>query len=142
MNWTGTRQSTSSNELPRDRPVTVTCKNGQKFTADHVIITASLGVLKERAASLFFPPLPDQKLEAIDKLGFGTVNKIVLVFEEPPWPSETCNGIGFLDNTSDLHLEISEGEKAPQWISRLLIFHPHAKNSNILIGWLVGWVPV
>lgn len=60
--------------------VEVTCENGAVFTADHVIVTSSLGYLQEHAASMFTPPLPDAKLAAIQRLGFGTVNRIYIEF--------------------------------------------------------------
>ena len=33
--------------------------------------------------NMFDPNLPDEKVEAITKLGFGCVNKFWLIFEEP-----------------------------------------------------------
>jgi monoamine oxidase len=45
--------------------VTVECSDGSSYTADHAIVTVSLGVLKEKARSMFYPALPPQKLNAI-----------------------------------------------------------------------------
>ncbi|KAG5895279.1 hypothetical protein JTB14_015145 [Gonioctena quinquepunctata] len=61
-----------------NRNVEVICDNGKKFLADHVICTLPLGVLKQSVNTIFQPPLPDYKLEAIDRLLFGTVDKILL----------------------------------------------------------------
>lgn len=63
--------------------VEIACDNGKTFLCDHVICTLPLGVLKDKAASLFTPPLPQHKQEAIERLLFGTVNKIFLVYERP-----------------------------------------------------------
>ncbi len=63
--------------------VQVECENGKRFYADFVICTVPLGVLKEKASELFIPPLPSDKREAIEKLNFGTVNKIYLEYERP-----------------------------------------------------------
>ena len=41
-----------------------------------VIVTVPLGVLKAGAVR-FVPPLPDWKRAAVDKLGFGDLNKVV-----------------------------------------------------------------
>ena len=46
-----------------------------KIAAQHVVITSSLGALK--ASELCFdPPLPESKEMAIQRLGFGTVDKV------------------------------------------------------------------
>ena len=46
--------------------------------ADAVLVTIPLGVLKECAPTLFQPKLPDWKLEAINRLGFGNLNKVLV----------------------------------------------------------------
>ena len=33
----------------------------------------------------FDPPLPPRKLQAVERLGFGTLNKVLLVFDHPFW---------------------------------------------------------
>lgn len=55
------------------------------MTADRVIVTVPLGVLKA-ATIVFDPPLPQAKQDAIDRLGFGLLNKVVVAFDEPFWP--------------------------------------------------------
>ena len=45
-------------------------------TADAVLVTVPLGCLKETAPTLFEPHLPDWKLNAIKRLGFGNLNKV------------------------------------------------------------------
>jgi monoamine oxidase len=54
-------------------------------TADRVIVTVPLGVLKAGTVA-FDPPLPEAKRRAIEALGFGLLNKVVLAFDEPFWP--------------------------------------------------------
>ena len=49
-----------------------------------VIVTVPLGVLKGRAIT-FDPALPTWKLEAIENIGVGFVEKIVLRFDRPFW---------------------------------------------------------
>ncbi len=46
-----------------------------RFRADAVLVTAPLGVLK-RELIHFSPPLPERKLECIQRLGFGVLNKV------------------------------------------------------------------
>ncbi|WP_280470153.1 FAD-dependent oxidoreductase [Nocardia brasiliensis] len=55
--------------------------------ADKVLITVPLGVLKANEIE-FVPPLPEAKRRAIDALGFGTLNKIALHYDERFWPAE------------------------------------------------------
>ena len=62
----------------------VICEDGEVFEADHVVLTTSLGVLKSETIQ-FEPPLPGWKGEAISRLGFGTLNKLILVFDKPFW---------------------------------------------------------
>lgn len=63
--------------------VEVVCEDGSRYYADHVICTIPLGVLKEKAMTLFSPPLPQYKLDSINKLLFGTVDKILLEYDRP-----------------------------------------------------------
>lgn len=63
---------------------TVTCEDGQSIEADKVVFAAPLGVLKEQTIQ-FDPPLPQWKRDAIRRLGFGLLNKVILVFEKPFW---------------------------------------------------------
>jgi monoamine oxidase len=69
---------------PKHQKTTITCEDGEVFEADKVILTAPLGVLKQQSIE-FDPPLPDWKQGAISRLGFGLLNKLVLVFEKPFW---------------------------------------------------------
>ena len=61
--------------------VTVSCVDGTTFEADHVIVTSSLGFMKNTKAAMFDPPLTNDKMAAIEQLGFGTVDKIILEFD-------------------------------------------------------------
>ncbi len=55
--------------------------NPQTFKGDAVLITLPLGVLKQQnpPAVNFNPPLPDWKMKAIDRMGFGNLNKVYLL---------------------------------------------------------------
>lgn len=67
-------------------PVRVTTDRGA-FEADKVLVTVPLGVLKAGSVR-FEPPLPEAKRSAIERLGFGTLNKIALHYREPFWPRD------------------------------------------------------
>jgi hypothetical protein len=59
----------------KGKTVIIECRNGERFEADEVVVTVPLGVLKERTIK-FNPPLPDWKLDCIDRMGFGLLNKV------------------------------------------------------------------
>ncbi|KAK5071800.1 hypothetical protein LTR64_004423 [Lithohypha guttulata] len=63
---------------------TIICEDGESFEADKVVFTAPLGVLKENTIQ-FEPPLPQWKRDAIRRMGFGLLNKLILVFDKPFW---------------------------------------------------------
>ena len=44
--------------------------------AEIVICSLPLGVLKAATCPVFDPPLPPRKLQAVERLGFGTLNKV------------------------------------------------------------------
>lgn len=73
----------------------VICCDGSSYSADYLIVTSSLGVLRDRHMTLFDPPLPKRKRTAIETLGFGPVNKIFLHFSSPWWSPET-KGFSFV----------------------------------------------
>lgn len=69
-----------------DEPrVKVTCLNGKEFEADYVIVTFSLGVLKEKYDCMFEPELPQTKQEAIRALAIGHINRVYLEYVNPWW---------------------------------------------------------
>lgn len=58
-----------------------------EFTADAVIVTVPLGVLKAQSIG-FEPALPAETQAAIEDLGMGLMNKCYLRFTKPFWPSD------------------------------------------------------
>ncbi|CAM8900810.1 unnamed protein product [Rhodiola kirilowii] len=70
----------------------------QSFQADMVLCTAPLGVLKKRAIK-FEPELPQRKLAAIDRLGYGLLNKVAMVFPHVFW-GEDLDTFGHLNEHS------------------------------------------
>lgn len=61
----------------------VVCEDGESFEADQVVVTTPLGVLKANGVK-FSPPLPDWKAGAIERLGYGLLNKVREVLTN--WP--------------------------------------------------------
>lgn len=67
-----------------NKAIRVECSNGEIHEADQVVITVPLGVLKSGSIT-FQPPLPDWKQDVIERMGFGLLNKVVLVYEKAFW---------------------------------------------------------
>ncbi|KAL1123787.1 hypothetical protein AAG570_001560 [Ranatra chinensis] len=66
--------------------VAVKTHDGQEYCCDQVVVTFSLGVLKERAGTLFCPQLPECKTDAVRRLGWGHIGKVFLDYDRPFWP--------------------------------------------------------
>ena len=64
--------------------VVVNCMDGSTYTADKVLITVPLPILKENSIA-FTPALPASKTAAIENIGMGTGMKILLKFSETFW---------------------------------------------------------
>ncbi|XP_010063106.2 lysine-specific histone demethylase 1 homolog 1 [Eucalyptus grandis] len=60
---------------------------GQEFRGDMVLCTVPLGVLKKGTIE-FVPELPQRKLDAISRLGFGLLNKVAMLFTYNFWGAD------------------------------------------------------
>ena len=60
-------------------------------------MTPSLGVMKAKSRDMFEPKLPIDLQEAIDLIGFGTIDKIILDYSEPWWPVGYYDGFAFMN---------------------------------------------
>jgi len=70
----------------------------QVFQADFALCTVPLGVLKKKAI-IFEPELPARKLESIERMGFGILNKVAMVFPHVFW-GEDLDTFGCLKENS------------------------------------------
>ncbi|KAK3398062.1 flavin-containing amine oxidoreductase-domain containing protein [Sordaria brevicollis] len=82
-------------------PAVIECEDGFKVEADFVVNTMPLGVLKHGNIK-FEPPLPEWKSSAIERLGFGVLNKVILVYKEAFW-DEDRDIFGVLRNPPNRH---------------------------------------
>jgi polyamine oxidase len=71
-------------EIRWERGVSVVAA-GQTFRADQVVVTVPLGVLKAGSIT-FVPELPPSHQGPIDRLGVGTLTKVILQFPQVFWP--------------------------------------------------------
>lgn len=80
----------------------VFCQNGKVIRGDAVVVTVPLGVLKKRKIA-FNPKLPAHKESAIDRLGFGVLNKVTMLFPSAFWMGDKVS-IGFGYSTASFFL--------------------------------------
>lgn len=73
--------------------VTVNDKNGGTYTADKVILTVPITILKSNDIK-FNPPLPEEKTAAFSKIGMGAGMKIILKFSKRFWKEDTASIFG------------------------------------------------
>lgn len=121
-----------------NRPVKLHFSDGSITSADHVIVTVSLGVLKRgirQDSTLFDPPLPSSKIRAISKLGYGVVNKVFLQLSPSDDQQVANSNFPFLQMV--FHPE-SKNPKIPQWIRRTSFLCPIYSNSRIVLSWFTG----
>ena len=111
-----------------------------RYQADYVIITVSLGVLKQ-AAIEFIPELPQQKLKLIDEFPFGVVDKVFVEYDTEladMVPNFGLLGINFL--------RLSEGPDSDPWLNtpsdlwqeNVMGLYPDITNPRLMLIWLSG----
>ncbi|KAK3739031.1 hypothetical protein QZH41_010497 [Actinostola sp. cb2023] len=78
----------------------------QTFKGDAVLITLPLGVLKAHPPAVqFHPALPEWKMAAVHRMGFGNLNKVVLCFDRIFWNPNT-NLFGHVSGTTQSRGEL------------------------------------
>ena len=94
------------------------------FKSDKIIITVPVSVLQARDDNenyIEFSPSIPQHIQAAKNIGFGTVIKVLLEFNEAFWQQQSTN-VGF----------ILTSQKIPTWWTQL------APDNAILTGWVGG----
>ncbi|MEM1246630.1 MAG: NAD(P)/FAD-dependent oxidoreductase [Acidobacteriota bacterium] len=86
------------------------------FRGSHVLMTVPLGVLKASTIT-FDPPLPEAKTAAIEGIGMGRLEKIILRFERPFWRSNPERAQNLFraeeDGPFPIWVDLSEGAGRP-----------------------------
>ncbi|XP_063160685.1 peroxisomal N(1)-acetyl-spermine/spermidine oxidase isoform X2 [Candoia aspera] len=128
-------------EIPTGRffGVQVECEDGEKFLADHVIVTVPLGFLKEHQETFFCPPLPSRKMVAIRHMGFGTNNKIILEFEQPFWKPDSEIIEVVWENESPLAEPPADLQNT--WFQKIggyVVLQPPERYGHVLCGFIAG----
>ncbi|KAK2585863.1 hypothetical protein KPH14_010457 [Odynerus spinipes] len=123
------------NVTESERPITLTLSDKSQIRTKCVIITCSLGYLKENYQNIFMPPLPCHYALGIDCLGFGLINKIFLDFGNAWWKSGT-KGFQFIWNQKNINV-FSEIPLAT-WTKDLTGFDVLQDCQGVLLGWVGG----
>lgn len=112
--------------------VLVTTRDNKRILCNAVIVTCSLGVLKNCHEQMFVPQLPYHMKSAIKNLGFGVVNKIILRYHQPWWHS-LVSGFQFLPNH-----DRPDMPPLPKWTAYITGFDVLPNHTCILVGWISG----
>eukprot|EP00049_Salpingoeca_infusionum_P025497 m.19734 g.19734 ORF g.19734 m.19734 type:complete len:877 (-) comp8071_c1_seq1:256-2886(-) len=78
------REAHTSQTSGRPAHCTVQTAAGDEFHCDYLVVATPLSVLRDGDIE-FSPPLPREKVQAAQRLGFGTVNKVFLHFNRAFW---------------------------------------------------------
>ena len=99
------------------------CGKKVDIMADCCVVTVPLGVLKKEIID-FVPALPYRKLQAIENINFGTLNKVALVFPTKFWDEDT-DAFGFVQ-----HLTADRG--------RYFLIYSYSRDHNSLLALCAG----
>lgn len=122
-------------QFPNEKSV-VTCFDGTKYLADHVIVTLPIGVLKAHHLKMFTPSLPERKILSIEKTGIGNLGKIFLEFEKPFWPTDgSFATYSFLWKENDVN-EVRLTDR--EWLFGISTFHRVDGFPNLIQAFVSG----
>jgi monoamine oxidase len=111
--------------------VEVIDQNNKALVAEKIVITVPLGVLQSSAGAerqISFSPEINHVQQAIDSLGFGSVIKVILNFDEPAWRIATNNSAA---KKKDPGFIFSDAV-VPTWWTQL------PEKNNMITGWVGG----
>ena len=118
----------------REGSVIVNTSSNATYVAQKAVVTVPLSVLKTSAgqegAIGFDPPLPGDKLSAIEKLDMGKVVRVVLRFRRRFWDDIRPTG-GWGRTLSNMSFLLTDDEWFPTWWTTM----PHREPQ------ITGWAP-
>ncbi|XP_058056562.1 uncharacterized protein LOC131207940 [Anopheles bellator] len=107
--------------------VIVKCTDGTVYCCQHLIVTFSLGVLKDTMDQLFQPNLPESYTRSIRSIGYGSIDKIFLQFDDPWWGRAEGIQLVWRD-------ELRKDSHWTRFISGFDVLSPGPPNT--LLGWI------
>jgi polyamine oxidase len=88
----------------------------------HVVVAVPLGVLK-RGTIAFGPGLPEAKRAAMSRLGFGTVEKVAMAFDEPFWSDATHTHVLYISDHAPMELPYMVDMNRSHGVPALVAFY-------------------
>ncbi|OTF82840.1 peroxisomal N(1)-acetyl-spermine/spermidine oxidase-like protein [Euroglyphus maynei] len=114
----------------------------EEMLFDHIIITSSIGFLKENLKNDFFSfDFPEEKRQIIQAIGFGTINKVFLEFDIPFWNDQVKGFQIVWTNVRDEHsfpdINFACGtENFPEWVYCIQGFDLVRHQPKMLMAWI------
>ncbi|XP_063595280.1 peroxisomal N(1)-acetyl-spermine/spermidine oxidase-like [Penaeus indicus] len=115
-----------------ENKVLVVTQAGASYLADHVILTPSIGHLKERHASLFTPALPDSYQAAMAATELGLCNKVQMGWESAWWRGK---------QDLNLNLQVIFTQDIPEemsWLYGIMEYLTIHQQDEMLQGFVTG----
>lgn len=147
VHWSSSSSNTrTSSPSSSSQLIKVKTKGGQRnYTARLVLVTFSLGVLKECHQSLFHPPLPLAKVQLIRRIGFGRLTKLYLAYRRPFWAPGTLNCLKLYTDPEEVE-RIKESNGSPDesdddedaLLGLVNGFEEIPTSGNVLLAWVTG----
>ncbi|KAG9255837.1 uncharacterized protein F5Z01DRAFT_635458 [Emericellopsis atlantica] len=109
-------------------------KNGSSLEFDEVIVTAPLGWLK-RNLDIFEPSLPARLTQAINSIGYGSLEKVYITFPEAFWLSQADDDQkvqGFIQWLSPAYAPDTNPERWYQDVVELASLTPETSHPTLL----------
>lgn len=109
---------------------------------ENVVCTMSLGFLKENLEKIIEPSnlIPNEKLVAVSRIGYGTVNKIFLEYEKPFWSDnlEGVHNIWIKEDDIEYLLNKTKNFTDNNWFENISYFETVNNHENLLSAWIGG----
>lgn len=131
----------NANILCRHVPkIKVHCQDGSVYEADHVIVTIPLGYLKAHCTALFSPPLPEDKIEAIQSVDFITVNKMFFEYQETFWNKSDLYHVIWNEKLDEIfgNHKHDSGQNPKDWLQCISRFEYVHTQPKMLCGYIWG----
>lgn len=113
---------------------------GRAFQGSNVLVTVSVGVLKKKTIA-FRPSLPKEKLDAIDRLQMGNMQKVIVPLNRDIFPQEPMNSwILYEGDLPREALDFAKKHDLPLVNGKrgVMAFVIKPLNTNIAIGFFGG----